>query len=137
MANQIQKVEYEGYLCADPEMRFLANGTAVTNFRIGSTYQYKTKEGEVQKVTTWMKVAVFGGLAEVVNKICGKGSWVIVEGRLRPDSETGNPGTFQKQSGDWGSSYEIIAHDVRILKGKAFEDTGGGASSDDYDDLPY
>jgi len=134
MASQIQELKYEGYLCADPEMKYLETGVAVTNFRIGSTYQWKDKGGETHKVTTWLKVAAFGALGEIVNSICAKGSWVIVTGRLRPDSETGNPGVFQKQSGEAGATYDVIADKVRILKGKDFEKS---SSQDDYGDLPY
>ena len=137
MASQIQRNEYEGYLVADPEMKFLPNGNAVTNFRIGSNYQYKDKSGEVHKQVTWIKVAAFGGLAEIVNNICAKGSWVIVEGRLRVDPETGGPTVFKKQNGEYGASFEILANNVRILKGKDFEDNGGSTADYDDGDLPY
>lgn len=52
----IQNVEYEGYLADAPVMRFLDSGKPVTNFRIGSSRQWKDAKGEVQKETTWLKV---------------------------------------------------------------------------------
>lgn len=136
MANQIQEVRYEGYLVADPEMRFLGDGRPVTNFRMGSNRQYKDKKGEVIKNVTWVKVAVFGGLAEVINNICAKGSWVIVKGYLRPDPATGSPQIFQLKNGESASSYEVVADDIRVLKGKDFEDAEQPADSFD-DVLPY
>lgn len=117
MASQIQMVMYEGYLAADPEMRFIPSGTAVTNFRIGSTRQYKDAKGETLKETTWLKVTAWGKLGEIVNNFCAKGSQVIVKGRLRPN-ETGNPSVYQMNNGEHGASFEIVAEEVRILKSK-------------------
>ena len=117
MANNIQVLQVEGYLAADPEMRYMPNGNAVTNFRIGSNHQYKDKEGNVVKETTWFKVAAFGKLAEIVNSYCAKGSRVVVFGRLRP-GENGSPTVFQLKSGEYGASYEVTAKEVYIIKGK-------------------
>jgi len=117
MANQIQKVTYEGFLADDPEMRFTPNGKNVTNFRIGSNRQYKDSAGTVVKETTWLKITAWGKLAEIVNQYCGKGSWVIVEGYLRT-GEGGNPAVYELKSGGFGASYEVTANAVRILKGK-------------------
>lgn len=117
MASQIQKVIYEGYLAADPEMRFLPSGQPVTNFRMGSTRQWKSKAGEVQKETTWIRVDVWGAQAEIVNQYAHKGDLVIVEGRLKPDKETGSPNVFTRNDGSSGASYEVTAdpYGVRIF----------------------
>jgi len=130
---QLQEVKYEGYLAEDPIMRFLPSGTAVINFRIGSTRTRKTPTGESFDETTWMKVSVFGNYAETLNTLLGKGSWVIVTGRLRVN-EFGGPQTYQLKNGEWASSFEMIANDVRVLRGKPRDNkrqqqSGGG--------LPY
>lgn len=134
MANQIQKVMYEGYLADDPIMRFTPAGTAVTNFRMGSNRQWKGNDGNVNKETTWLKVAVWGEQAEIVNNYCEKGSHVIVEGRLKPNAN-GSPETFQLKNGEWVASFEITAipYGVRILKGKPFENE----RVEEEDSLPY
>ena len=118
MANHIQMVMYEGYLTADPEMRFTPGGKEVTNFVIGSSRSYKLASGETAKETTWLKVTTWGKLANIVNDYCEKGSHVIVRGTLRAD-ESGHPHVYQLKDGSWGASYEITASDVRIIKGKA------------------
>lgn len=140
MASQIQKLMYEGFLAEDPVMRSTGNGKYVTNFRIGSTRQYKDGEGKVVKETTWLKVTAWNKLGEIVNEYCAKGSHVIVEGILRV-GENGSPTVYELkgEKGGYGASYEITADAVRILKGKDFEDDGKSASHAPADEgtLPY
>jgi len=137
MANQIQRVEYEGYLADDPEMRFTPSGAQVTNFRMGSNRQYKTAAGEQKKETTWLKVAVWGKLAEIVSMYCGKGAHVIVEGILRV-GENGGPTVYQTNAGAYASSYEVTAREVRILDGKkTVGETTPEASPVGDEDIPF
>jgi single-strand DNA-binding protein len=129
----IQKVMYEGYLADEPVMRFLDNGRAVCNFRIGSSRQYKDSKGEVMRETTWLKVTAWGKLGEIVNQFCAKGSHVIVEGALR-SNKSGNPDVYKKNDGEYGASYEITADAVRILKGR---DDAQGSEDTPTEDLPF
>jgi single-strand DNA-binding protein len=135
MANQIQRVEYEGYLVEDPEARYTPSGKNVTNFRIGSNRQYKNGEGETVKETTWLKVTAWGKLGEIVNQYCAKGSHVVVYGILRV-GPGGNPAVFDLKNGGHGAAYEITASEVRILKGKdkveGDEIPAGVPADDDY-----
>ena len=128
-----QLLVYDGWLADDPEMRFINNGTAVTNFRIGSSRQYKKSNGELQKETTWLKIAVWGAQAEYVKAHCKKGTRVLVEGRLRP-GENGSPETFQLSTGGYGASYEVTATRVNIISGGVFENSDQQSSDDS---LPY
>jgi len=121
MARQMQIVIYEGNLVADPETQYTANGTLVCNFRMGSNQTHKSGSGEVVKETTWLKVAAWGKTGEFVGKYAEKGSHVIVTGRLRV-GDNGNPAVYELNKGGYGASYELTASDVRILKGKAFEE---------------
>lgn len=120
MAGMIQLVMYEGYLAADPVMKYTATGTVVTNFRIGSSTTYKNSAGEKVKTTTWLRVTAWANLAEIVGTYLKKGSHVIVQGTLKGD-ENGSPKTFQLKNGDWAASFEIKADEVRML--------GGGSDS--------
>lgn len=138
MANQLQMVLYEGYLAAEPEMRYTPSGQSVTNFRIGSTRQYTNKAGEKIKETTWLKVTAWGKLAEIMNNYTEKGSWVIVQGLLRV-GENGSPVPYERGNGEWAASYEVTADKVRILRGKAFEGESqdGTEHSASEDDMPF
>lgn len=119
MASQFQLVIIEGYIAADPEMRFTGQGTAVTNFTIGSNREFKVND-EKKKETTWVRVDVWGKLAENVAALCKKGTLVQVVGRLKPD-DNGGPRVFQRKDGNWGASYEVTAREVRIYNPN-FED---------------
>lgn len=141
MSNQIQLVMYEGYLAADPEMRYTPSGSAVTNFRMGSNHSYKNAAGETVKETTWLKIVAWGKLGEIVNQWCKKGSHVIVTGSLRADKD-GNPAVFQRKDGTSAASFEITAREVHFLDSKS-DATGEATESShsapavDEDDIPF
>jgi single-strand DNA-binding protein len=134
MASQIQLVMYEGFLADDPEMRFTPAGKGVTNFRMGSNRNYKKADGEDVKETTWLKITCWGKLGEIVNQYCGKGSHVIVTGKLRV-GENGSPTVYKLSSGDPAASYEITASEVRILKGK--DNAAPAAPTADDEEIPF
>lgn len=113
-----QKITVVGNLGRDPEMKYLPDGTAVTNFSIAvSSWRNSAK------ATAWFRVSVFGKMAENCNQYLEKGKQVLVDGELDFDTETGNPKQFQKQDGTVGCSFEIRARDVKFL--------GGGTRHDD------
>ena len=81
-----QKLIIAGNLGSDPEMRYLPNGQAVTNFSMASNRKWTDKAtGEIQKETTWFRVSVWGAQAEAANQYLVKGRQVLIEGRLKPD----------------------------------------------------
>jgi single-strand DNA-binding protein len=125
---------YEGYLGADPDMRFTPAGKAVCDFRIGSSRSYKKGSGEKVEETTWVKVTAWGSLAEIINDYCAKGSHVIVTGALKP-GERGSPNVFQLKNGDYAASYEITAREVRIIKGRPMD--GAAGEVEDEESLPF
>jgi len=108
-----QKLIFIGNLGNQPETRYTAKGDPVTSFSVATSRKY----GEIDE-TTWFRVSVWGKQAESCSKYLTKGSKVLVEGRLRPDSN-GNPTTFQRKDGTTGASFEVTAENVRFLDGKA------------------
>lgn len=72
--NQITIV---GTIGKDTELKYSNNGLAICNFSVATNYGKEDKEK-----TTWHYVTVFGDLAENVAANLGKGSRVIVVGRL-------------------------------------------------------
>lgn len=121
-----------GNLGRDPEMRYTPSGQAVTSFSIASNRQYTNNNGQNVKETIWFKISVWGKQAETCNQYLKKGSKVLVEGRLQPDPNTGNPRTYQRQDGTTGSNYEVVANTIRFLTPKSDEESGGysGASEE-------
>lgn len=111
-----------GNVGKDAEMRYTPSGQAVTSFSVATNRQYTSKEGVV-KETVWFRVTTWGKQAEACNQYVKKGMKVLVEGRLTPDKETGNPKVFTKQDGSAGATYEVTAGTVRFLGGGAGEKT--------------
>ncbi len=139
-----QKIIVVGNLGRDPEMRYMPDGTAVTNFSMATSQRWTDKAtGEPREETTWFRVAVWRKQAETVNEYLSKGSKVLVEGRIKPDPNTGSPRVFTRQDGTVGASFEITADTVRFLSSRdegSFAEggeAGGGAAAQEEDEIPF
>jgi len=126
-----QKLILIGNLGRDPEMRYTPDGKAVTSFSVATSRKYNDKEE-----TTWFRISVWGKQAETCNQYLTKGSKVLVEGRLRPDANTGAPQVFQKKDGSWGSSFEVYGETVRFLSTRGESNAEVSDTVDD-DDIPF
>jgi single-strand DNA-binding protein len=115
MTQGLNKVTLFGNLGADPELRVTSNGTHVISFRVATTDVYFDKNQQKQEKTEWHQVALFGPRAEPLSKLLGKGSRVLVEGRLQTSS-------YDKE-GTKRYKTEIIATDL-FLAGTS-RDPGG------------
>ena len=82
----MQKVIIIGRLGANPEVKYLQDGTAVANFTVATSERWKSKTGEKQERTEWHKCSVFGRLAEVCSEYLKKGSLAYFEGKLQTRS---------------------------------------------------
>ena len=100
-------MELIGRLGADPESRYLNDGTPVANFRIATSYT-STKDGETRTETEWTPIVAWRGLAEVCMTHLVKGSRVRVAGRLRTRS-------WEDDGGQRHYRTEVIASDVLFL----------------------
>lgn len=73
-----------GFLGDDPEVRYMPNGNAVSNFSIATSESWKDKKtGQINDKTEWHKIVIFGKLAEVAGEYLKKGSQVYIEGKLQ------------------------------------------------------
>jgi len=81
---------------------------------------------------------VWGKQAEAANQYLSKGRQVLVEGRLRPDPNTGGPRLWTRQDGTVGAPFEMVAERVQFLGG-GNGSNGNGASEPVYeeDDIPF
>jgi single-strand DNA-binding protein len=136
-----QKIIIIGNLGRDPEMMYTPSGQGVTDFSVATSNKFTTSDGNQVDETTWFRVTTWGKLAEVCNQYLKKGKRVLVEGRLKPDKETGSPRVFTRQDGTSGSSYEITAETVKFLSPRS-EDQGGSSaessqSVSEPEDIPF
>ncbi len=137
-----QKLIIVGNLGRDPEMRYTPDGTPVTNFSVATNRRWTNRDGSPGEETAWIRVTVWGKQAETCAQYLSKGRQVLVEGRLKPDPNTGGPRLYQRQDGTWGAQFEVTAESVRFLGGRG-ESPGGGDQDfpeGDYvpeDDIPF
>lgn len=140
-----QKIIIAGNLGRDPEMRYMPDGTAVTNINVATNRGWTDRAtGEPRKETTWFRVSIWGRQAEAANQYLSKGRQVLVEGILQPDPQTGGPRTFTKQDGTVGASYEIRASSLQFIGGRdagGFDEGGDGyddaSPAQEEDDIPF
>ncbi|HAT8391821.1 TPA: single-stranded DNA-binding protein [Legionella pneumophila] len=123
MARGINKVILVGNVGADPDVRYLPNGNAVTTLSVATSETWKDKTtGEKQDRTEWHRVVCFNRLGEIAGEYIRKGSKLYVEGSLRTRK-------WQDQQGQDRYTTEIVASDIQILDSK-------GSSATNYDDMP-
>lgn len=109
----LNKVTLIGNLGADPEVRYMPTGGAVTNISIATTFRWKDKQsGERKDNTEWHRVVFYNRLAEVVGEYLHKGSQVYVEGRLQTRK-------WQDKDGIERYTTEIIAAEMQMLGSKS------------------
>lgn len=117
----LNKVTLIGNLGADPEVRYMPSGEAVTTIRLATTMRWKDKQtGERKESTEWHRVVFFRRLAEVAGEYLKKGSQVYVEGRLQTRK-------WQGQDGQDRYTTEIVANEMHMLGSRS----GGTANYSD------
>ncbi|MCW9734188.1 single-stranded DNA-binding protein [Avibacterium sp. 20-15] len=80
----INKVIIVGNLGADPEVRTMPNGEAVSNISVATSESWIDKNtSEKRELTEWHRIVFYRRQAEIVGEYLRKGSKVYVEGRLR------------------------------------------------------
>lgn len=109
-----QEIRIIGNVGREPEMRYLPDGTAVTNFSVAVNKKYK-RDGQPVEETIWFRVSTFGKLAETCNQYLEQGGKVLVRGELKFDVQTGGPVLFQRKDRTVGASFEITADKVRFI----------------------
>ncbi|MEO7200582.1 MAG: single-stranded DNA-binding protein [Dokdonella sp.] len=120
MARGINKVIIVGNLGADPETRYTAGGSAVTNLRIATSEAWKDKQtGEQVEKTEWHRVVLFGRLGEIAGEYLKKGRQVYIEGSLRTNKYTDKEGVERYTT-------DIIGNEMQMLGGGGSEGGGGG-----------
>ena len=82
----LNKVMIIGNVGADPEMRYTADGNAMTSFRVATNRNYTGPDGERREETEWFSIVTWRKLAEQCSQYLQKGRRVYVEGRLRTRS---------------------------------------------------
>ena len=104
----LNKVMLIGRLGADPEMRYTANGQAVTTFNLAVNRNWTSRDGERREDTEWVTVVCWEKLAETVSQYLQKGRQAFVEGRLQTRNWEGQDGVKRYKT-------EVVATTVPFL----------------------
>lgn len=99
----LNRIEVQGRLARDPELRRTQSGVAVTSFTLAVERDYcetgKEREVDFIDCTAWR------GTAEMIDKYFSKGRMMIVAGRLQIRN-------WQDKDGNKRRSAEIVAENV-------------------------
>jgi single-strand DNA-binding protein len=109
------KVILMGNVTRDPELRYIASGTAVTDITLAVNDRRKTAAGEWVEETTFVDVTLWGRTAEIAGEYVTKGSPLLIDGRLKLD-------TWEKD-GKKNSKLRVVCDRMQLLGGRG---EGGG-----------
>ena len=127
MAASLNKVFLMGNLTRDPELRYIPSGAAVANFTVAVNRPYKNSTGEKKEEVSFVRVVVWGKMAEVCGEYLAKGRPVLVEGRLKSRS-------WEDQSGQKRSAMDVVANSVQFMGSRtAKQETTAGKEVESID----
>ncbi len=115
MASSMNRVFLMGNVTRDPELRYIANGTAVTDIGLAINDRRKSASGEWVEETTFVDVTLWGRTAEIAGEYVTKGAPLLVEGRLKLD-------TWEKD-GKKNSKLRVVGDRMHLIGPR-----GGGRS---------
>ncbi len=116
------KIIIVGNLGRDPELRYTPQGNAVCNFSMATNEKRRDKSGELQDVTTWFRITLWGKQAENASKYLQKGSQVYIEGRLKLDEWTDRDGNTRQ-------TLDVTATDMQFISGGRGEEIAATSSA--------
>lgn len=132
MAASLNKVFLMGNLTRDPELRYVPSGSAVANFSIAINRTYKDNAGEKKEDVSFIRVVVWGKMAEICGEYLTKGRPVLVEGRLKSRS-------WEGQDGQKRSALDVVAINVQFLgsRGDKTQETAPKSRQENSNDGGY
>jgi single-strand DNA-binding protein len=108
MARDLNKVQLTGRLGADPALRYTAQGSAITTFRVASNRSWRSSSGASHEDTEWFRVVAWDQLAEQCQRLLARGAHIYVEGRLQTRQ-------WADEAGQQRVACEVVASEVILL----------------------
>ena len=125
----LNHITIHGYLGRDPELKEYKNAQGETR----SLVNFSVGVSRVGDGTDWFDVTFFGKRAEVIDKFFGKGSQIIVSGRMQAD-------TYEKD-GQKRKSWKLIGEDFDFCDSKDSPRGQSTIESDSFvaaeEDIPF
>lgn len=127
MSKDLNKLLLTGNLGRDPQLRATPNGTMVATLSVASNRSVKQADGSYREQPEWFRVVLFNALAERATQYLGKGSKVLIEGRLQTRE-------WQDQQGQKRFTTEVIASELLML-GQGSTNPSSADADEDYQAL--
>jgi single-strand DNA-binding protein len=99
-----------GNITSEIDVTHTASGTAVANISIAINDKRKNQAGDLVETVDFIPVTLWGRTAEVAAEYLGKGSPVLIDGRLKVESWEQDGVTRQKMI--------VVANKLEMLGGK-------------------
>lgn len=116
MGFNINRVTLLGNATKPAELKYTPNGNAVCTFSMATNHGVK-KGDQWEDVPTFHRIVVWGKLAEYANREIGKGTKVVIEGRI--DNRT-----YKDKDGVDKYISEVVADTVVAFRTVPKSDTG-------------
>lgn len=129
------KVILVGNVTRDIELRSINSGSSVCDLGMAVNDRKKTASGEWVDEVTFIDVTLWNRTAEIAAEYLGKGSSVLIEGRLKLEQ--------WETDGQKRSKLKVIGDRMQMLGGKkesAVQQTSrvsGGFSQGSHDEIPF
>lgn len=75
-----------GRLTRDPELRVTPKGTAICQFSVAVSRQWKSDAGEKMEETSFIDCEAWGKTGELISQHFMKGKAIFIDGRLKQDT---------------------------------------------------
>ncbi len=106
----INKIMITGRLTRDPDVRFTKSNQVVVNFDIANNHVFRDRTtNEWKKLTTFVRVTLYGSLGDRVKEKLHRGTPVFIEGRLQEETWTTSDNQQRK-------AYKIIGSKIQIME---------------------
>jgi single-strand DNA-binding protein len=115
-----------GNLTRDIEVKYLQSGMAVTDIGLAVNDRRKNQSGEWVDETTFVDVTLWGRTAEVAGEYLGKGSPVLIEGRLKLDQ--------WEKDGQKHYKLRVVGERMQMLPKGSGQGGGSRGQNQNYDD---
>lgn len=95
-----------GRLTKDPELRYVGDGVAVTNFLIAVDRSFAKKDAEI--TADFFNISIWGKRAENCANYLSKGKMIALKGRIQNNN-------YMDKSGNKQYGIEIIADEIKFI----------------------
>ena len=111
-----------GNITRDIELKYTQSSLAVTELGLAVNDRRKNQAGEWIEETTFVDVTLWGRTAEIAGEYLGKGSSVLIEGRLKLD-------TWEKE-GQKRSKLRVVGERMQMLGSRGNKEGAGRSQNE-------